>query len=140
MDPWPLSVGWGSSSAMSSGVGHRHSSDLALLWLCHKPAAAAPIGPLVWELPYAACAALKSKKRKKERGKRSSLVAPQVKDLALVLLWLRLLLWHGFDPWPGNFQVLQVRPYQKSKREKKKEKEQAGKRRPPGEDRIMENK
>ena len=33
---------------------------------------------------------------------RSSLVAQWVKDLALPLLWLRLLLWHGFDPWPGT--------------------------------------
>ena len=29
---------------MSCGVGHRDSSDLALLWLCHRPAAAALIG------------------------------------------------------------------------------------------------
>ena len=28
---------------------------------------------------------------------RSSLVAQRVKDLALSLLWLRLLLWHRFD-------------------------------------------
>ena len=26
-----------------------------------------------------------------------------VKDLVLSLLWLELLLWHGFDAWPGNF-------------------------------------
>ena len=38
---------------------------------------------------------------------RSSLVAQQVKDLALSLMCLRLLLWHGFDPWPSNFNVLQ---------------------------------
>ena len=35
----------------SCGVGHRHGSDPALLWLW--PAAAAPIGPLAWEPPYA---------------------------------------------------------------------------------------
>ena len=29
----------------------------------------------------------------------SSLVAQQVKDLALLLLWLRSLLWHEFNPW-----------------------------------------
>ena len=34
---------------------------------------------------------------------RSFLVAQRVKDLALSLLWLRLLLWHGFSSWPGNF-------------------------------------
>ena len=33
----------------------------ALLWLWLRPAAAAPIGPLVWKPPYAAGAALKSK-------------------------------------------------------------------------------
>ena len=35
-------------------------------------------------------------------GTGSSLVARQVKDLALSLLWLGLLLWYGFDPWPGE--------------------------------------
>ena len=33
----------------------------------------------------------------------SSLVAQEVKDPALSLLWLRSLLWHGFDPCPRNF-------------------------------------
>ena len=37
--------------AVSCGVGPRCSLDLAFLW--HKPAAAAPIQPLAWELPYA---------------------------------------------------------------------------------------
>lgn len=31
------------------------------------------------------------------------LVAQQVKDPVFSLLWLRSLLWLGFDPWPGNF-------------------------------------
>ena len=39
--------------------------DLALLWLWCKLAAAAPVPPLAWELPYAAGGALKSKKKKK---------------------------------------------------------------------------
>ena len=34
-------------------VGCRHSSDLALLWLWHRPAAVALIRPLAQELPYA---------------------------------------------------------------------------------------
>ena len=52
---------------MSCGVGHRCVSDPALPWLWHRQAAAAPIQPLAWELPYAACGALKSnKERKKE--------------------------------------------------------------------------
>ena len=49
----------GSSVALSCGVGHRCSSDPALLCLWHRPAAAAPIQPLPWELPYAASAAIK---------------------------------------------------------------------------------
>ena len=32
----------------------------------------------------------------------SSLVAQQVKNLVLSLLWLWLLLWYGFDPQPGT--------------------------------------
>ena len=47
---------------MSCGVGHRYGSDLVLLWLWHRSAAAAPISPLAWELPCAAGAALKKKK------------------------------------------------------------------------------
>ena len=49
---------------MSCGVGHRHSSDPALLWLWYRLAAAAPIQPLAWELPHAAGAALKAKTNK----------------------------------------------------------------------------
>ena len=36
--------------------------DPVLLWLWHRPAAAAPVQPLVWEVPYATGAALKSNK------------------------------------------------------------------------------
>ena len=46
---------------MSCGVG-RSGLDLALLWLWCRLAAAAPVQPLVWELPYALGAALKKKK------------------------------------------------------------------------------
>ena len=38
---------------------------LALLWLWCRPAAAALIQPLAWELPYAAHAALKKAEKKK---------------------------------------------------------------------------
>ena len=55
---------------MSCGVGRRHSSDLAWLWLWRRPGATAPIGPLAWELPYAADMALKKKKKKKKPQKR----------------------------------------------------------------------
>ena len=50
---------------MSCGVGHRRSLDPALLW--RKPAAAALIQPLAWELPYAAHVALKSKNEKEKK-------------------------------------------------------------------------
>ena len=35
----------------------------------------------------------------------SSLVAQQVKDLALLLLWCRSHQWCGSDPWPRNFHM-----------------------------------
>ena len=49
---------------MSCGVGHRHGSDLVLMWLWCGLAATAPIGPLAWEPPYVISAALKSKNKK----------------------------------------------------------------------------
>ena len=52
---------------MSCGVGLRRSSDPALLWLWCRLAAAAPIGPLAWDLPYAAGATLKRQKKKKSQ-------------------------------------------------------------------------
>ena len=51
---------------MSCGVGHRYSSDPALLWLWCRLEVVAPIRPLSWELPYAAGAALKSKKKEED--------------------------------------------------------------------------
>ena len=42
---------------MSCGVGHRGGSDPVLLRLWCRLAAMTPIGPLVWEPPYAADAA-----------------------------------------------------------------------------------
>ena len=43
------------------------------------------------------------KERKKEG--RSSPVVQWVKDPPLSLPWLSLLLWCGFDLWPGNFEA-----------------------------------
>ena len=65
-DSWPCSVGSGSGVAVSYGVLHRCGSDLALLWLWHRPEAVAPIRPLAWEPPYAVGVALKRQKDKKE--------------------------------------------------------------------------
>ena len=49
-------------SCCSFGIGCRCSSALALLWLWHRPAAAAPIWPRAQELPYATGTATKRKK------------------------------------------------------------------------------
>ena len=49
---------------MSCGVGCRHGSDLAVLWLWHRPAATAPILLLAWEPPYAAGATNSTKIKK----------------------------------------------------------------------------
>ena len=54
----PRSVDLGSGITVSCGVGHRRSSDPALLWLWHRLATIAPIRPLAWETPHAAGAAL----------------------------------------------------------------------------------
>ena len=50
---------------MSCGVGRRHGSDPALLWLWCRPAAEAPIRLLAWEPPYAVGAAQEKTKKKK---------------------------------------------------------------------------
>ena len=47
-------------------MGHRHGSDPVLLWLWHRPAAAAPIRSLAWEPPYASGAALEKTKKDKK--------------------------------------------------------------------------
>ena len=48
---------------MSCVAGCRHGLDPELLWLWHRLSATALIGPLAWELPYAAGAALKRQKK-----------------------------------------------------------------------------
>ena len=48
---------------MSCGVGCRHGSDPALLWLWCRPVATALIRPLAWEPPYAAEAAQENGKK-----------------------------------------------------------------------------
>ena len=58
---------------MSCGVGRRHSSDLALLWLCCRPAATTPIGLLAWEPPNTMGAVLKKKKKKKKKNQANNI-------------------------------------------------------------------
>ena len=68
----------GSSVAISCGVGQRRGLDPTLLWLWRRPAAVAPTGPVAWETPYAAGAALKrqktERKKKKKQRKRETIV------------------------------------------------------------------
>ena len=45
---------------VSCGVDRRRGLDSALLWLWRRLAATAPIQPLAWEHPYAACVDLKT--------------------------------------------------------------------------------
>ena len=54
---------------MSYDVGHRGSSGPELLWLWCRLAAAAPTGPLAWELLYTVGSALKKKKKKGGEGR-----------------------------------------------------------------------
>ena len=112
---------------MSRGIGHRRGSDSTLLWLLCRLAAVALIWSLAWELPYATGTALKSKN--KQTNKQSKIkgvdifissrllleisCGPVVKDSALSLQWLGLLLWQGFKPWPGNYVMLREYPPKK---------------------------
>ena len=57
----------GSGIALSCGVGCRRRLDLMLLWLWGRPAAVAPVQPLVWELPYA-------DPKKQEKKKKSQIL------------------------------------------------------------------
>ena len=52
------------------GVGHRLGLDPELLWLWCRPVATAPTGPLAWEPPHAAGAALEKGQKKKKKKKR----------------------------------------------------------------------
>ena len=64
---------------MSYGVGHRRASDLnlALLWLWCRPTAVTLIGPLAWEPPHAAGAALE---RQKTKNKNKTKKNPKTKN------------------------------------------------------------
>ena len=61
---------------MSCGLGLRHGSDLALLWLWCRSVATAPIQLLAWEPPYDVGVALKIKQNKVRQGCISMLFLP----------------------------------------------------------------
>ena len=71
---------------MSCRVGHRCGSDLALLWLWHRPADAALIRPLAWEFPYATSAAQRKKERKKEAIIKASNIVAMISNSTLYFL------------------------------------------------------
>ena len=62
-------VGCSSGIAMSCGTSCRCDSDPALLCLWHRPAATAPVQPLVKNTPYAVRVALKSKNKTHKQNK-----------------------------------------------------------------------
>ena len=70
-------MGYGSSIAVSHGLGHRWSSDPVLLYLWPKSAAAALIQPLAHELPHATGTALKKKEKKRKEKKKNVLLKSQ---------------------------------------------------------------
>ena len=82
-DPCPHSVGQVSSIAVSCGIGHRHGLDATLLWLWHRPSAAAPVRPLAWDLGIFICHRCipnKQKKRKK-KGKKNHMSSTTVWEI-----------------------------------------------------------
>ena len=82
---------------MSYGVGHRCSSDLALLRLWCRLAAAVPIRPLVWEHPYVMGTALKSKAKQNKKLMWNYFLMLCV----AILLWMNL----GFNSYPDIVAV-----------------------------------
>ena len=73
---------------MSCGVGCRCDSDPTFLWLWCRPAAAAPIRPLAWELPYASGVALERKKKKKSQIILTGFVKNSDFGVPVVVQWL----------------------------------------------------
>ena len=70
---------------MSCSVGHRLSSDPALLWLW--PAAIAPILPLAWELGAGVALNRQKTKKKKKKEKENATNQP-IKLFAFLDSWL----------------------------------------------------
>ena len=71
---------------MSCGVGCRHGSDPALLWLWRRPGATAPIQPLAWEPPYAAGAAQEIAKKTKTNKQKYFLENSDHQPVNLILV------------------------------------------------------
>ena len=70
---------------MSCGVDHRCGSDPALLWLWHRLAATAPIGPLAWELLWKQPKKWQKDQKKKTQRRENIKVMKIPESLVLVL-------------------------------------------------------
>ena len=95
----------GFSVAVSCGVDHRHGSDLTLLWLWCRLAAAAPIRPLAWELPCAGGVALKrqkqtNKQKTREREKERERFSTDLLHDVITLFCVWHAPWHVEVPGP----------------------------------------
>ena len=65
LDQWVKALVLLQASVHTPGVGPRCGLDLALLWLWHRPAAAALIQSLAQELSYATSVAIERKRKNK---------------------------------------------------------------------------
>ena len=100
--------------ALSCGIGHRLSSNLALLWLWYRPVA--PIRPLAWEPPLDPIPGNLTSEAQvtAEVRVRSLAQCSGLKDLLLLQLWHRSELRLGFSPWPGNLHMPRLRPFKEN--------------------------
>ena len=77
---------------MSCDVGHRCGLDPMLLWLWRRLAATAPIGPLAWEPPCAAGAALEKDQKTNKQTKTAcvcvSVCLPRIHLNSVEFMWL----------------------------------------------------
>ena len=89
---WHRSVGQGSGITSSCRLSCKCSSDLALLWLWHRLAAAALIWPQTWELPYVMGAAIKNKNKKFKKRK-------YISQVFIICKSLRKKSWGYKDEW-----------------------------------------
>ena len=124
--PWPCSVDWGSSIAISCGVGRRCSSDPALLWLWRRLVATAPTGPQAWDPPCAAGVALKRKKEndrwhERLRNKRQRMIAYWMERL--VVIWDGLGTHNGGKIWDNSWNLWGTQRWSSLPREQFKQRE-----------------
>ena len=84
-------MGLGPGIAVNCDIGCRCGLDPVLLWLWSRPAAAALIRPLTWELPCAMGLALKRKKKIKKikRGEKNAAFCLKARFYPSGALWIK---------------------------------------------------